>query len=105
MDHFSTHEMSGVCVGLENHGEPRQASDTMMSGSAANSAICSEEILLGFRNFCLLARRQCCKMRRGNFEDPCFKFSATVKEEGGCEGSEFRFGAIECMQQCRKVTR
>ena len=92
--------MSGVCVGLENHGE--QASDMMMRGSAANSAIRSEEILLESYNFYLLARRQCCKTRRGNFEDPCC--SATVKEEGGCECSEFRFGAIECTHQCREVT-
>jgi len=100
IDHFNSHEMSGVCVGLENHGE--QASDMMMSGSVVNSAIRSEEILLGLRNFCLLARRECCKMRRGNFEDPCC--SSTVKEEGGCEGCEFRFGALECTHQCRKVT-
>jgi len=75
----------------------------MMSGSAANSAIRSKEIFLGFRNFCLLARIQYCKMRRGNFEDP--RCNSTVKEEGGCEGYEFRFGAIECTHQCRKITR
>jgi len=83
--------MSSVCVELENHGE--KASDMSMSVSGANAAIRCQEIFLGFRNFSLLARRQRGKMRRGSFEDPCC--SSTVKEEGGCEGPEFGFGAIE----------
>jgi len=74
-------------ITLRHKGNPgEKASDMMMSGSVANLAIRSEEILLGFRNIGLLGRRQWCKMRRGNFEDPYF--SSTVKEEGVCEGSE-----------------
>jgi len=90
-----------VCVGLEKHGE--QASDVMMSSSTANAAIRREEILLQFRNFCLLVRRQRGEMRRGYFEDPWC--SSQVKEEGGCEGSEFGFGAIKIDHYFRKVFR
>jgi len=83
--------MSSVMVGLENCGE--KTSDVSMSVSGANAAVRAHEILLRFCNFSLLLRRQRGRMRRGNFKDLCC--SSRVKKERGCEGPEFRFGAIK----------
>jgi len=68
VDHFRSHEMSSVIVGLENRGE--KASDVGMSVGGANAAVHAHEILLRFRNFSLLVCRQRGRMRWGNFKDP-----------------------------------
>ena len=66
--HFRSYEMSSVMVGLENCVE--KTSDVSMSVSGANAAVRAHKILLRFRNFSLLLRRQRDRMRRGNFKDP-----------------------------------
>jgi len=72
VDHFRSHEMSSVIVGLENRIE--MASDVSMSVGGANAAaiaaVRAHEILLRFRNFSLLVCRQRGRMRWGNFKDP-----------------------------------